>query len=281
MTTTSQHAAARRFADLHRGGDILVLPNAWDVASACLVEAAGAAAIATTSAGVAWSLGAPDGDRLGRDRAVDLVARVCGAVQAPVTADIESGFGADTDGVAETVRGVLAAGAVGINLEDGRYGGPSPLRPVAEAAERVAAARQAADAAGVPLFVNARADTYLRAVGDPDSRLRETLDRASAYLAAGADGIFVPGVVDPAVIAVLVKEVPAPLNILAGHGAPSPRELGDLGVARVSVGPALAVAAYDLTRRAAAALLDGGEYPEAPGGLNFARLNAVLRAAGG
>lgn len=163
------------FRSLHDADAVLVLPNAWDVASARLVEDAGTAAVATTSAGVAWSLGAADGDQLARDRALDLIARVVPAVDPPVTADIESGYASSPAGVAETIQGVLGAGAVGVNLEDAHHSGRSPLRAVTEQSERIAAARQAADAASVPLFINARVDTYLRQVGDPATRLRETL----------------------------------------------------------------------------------------------------------
>src|SRR5256886_9221423 len=187
---TSPHDTAERFHALHRAGNPLILPNAWDVASARVVEHAGAAAIATTSAGVAWSLGAPDGDQLDREPALDLIARVVAAVGVPVTADIESGFGADPAGVTETIRGVVRAGAVGVNLEDADSAGPEPLRPVGAQCERIAAARAAANATGVRLYVNARTDTYLLGVGHPAGRLAETLDRGAAYLAAGGEGIF-------------------------------------------------------------------------------------------
>ncbi|MCP2325887.1 2-methylisocitrate lyase-like PEP mutase family enzyme [Hamadaea flava] len=183
---------AELFRSLHVPGRPLVLANAWDAASAALVAAAGAPAVATTSAGVAWSLGVPDGDVLAREQAVELIARIVRAVGVPVTADIESGFGATPDEVAETVRAVVAAGAAGINIEDNSHGGPAVLRPVAEQAERLAAVRDAAADSG--LFVNARIDTYLAGAGGLD----ETVERAIAYLAAGADGVFVPGVADPA-----------------------------------------------------------------------------------
>ncbi|WP_406366305.1 isocitrate lyase/phosphoenolpyruvate mutase family protein [Streptomyces sp. NBC_01546] len=260
---------ARAFADLHSPAKPLALPNAWDVASARLVEAAGAAAVATTSAGVAWSLGSPDGDALARDRALDLIARVAAAVSVPVTADVESGFGADPAAVAETVSGVLAAGAVGINIEDG-------TRAPAEHAERVAAARSAADAAGVPLYINARVDTYLRGLGDPATRLDETLARAAAYLRAGATGVFVPGVTDPATVAELAKGIDAPLNVLVGPGAPSVSELGALGVARVSLGSWVAEAAYAVVRRATEELVSGGTYGSLAGSLPYGELNSLL-----
>ncbi|WP_439675732.1 isocitrate lyase/PEP mutase family protein [Embleya sp. MST-111070] len=273
---TSPRDTALTFRALHTGSAPLALANVWDAAGARLVVEAGARAVATTSAGVAWGLGAADGDLLGRDRALELIARVVAAVEVPVTADIESGFGVDPDGVAETVRGVLAAGAVGINLEDASHGGPTPLRPIADQAERIAAARAAADAADVPLYLNARVDTYLRGTGEPADRLRETLDRASAYLAAGADGIFVPGVVDPPTIAALTASLTAPLNILVGPGAPDVAELGRLGVARVSLGSAVAEAAYAVVRRAARELYDSGTYTGLADAIPYGDLNALL-----
>ncbi|MFI1585924.1 isocitrate lyase/phosphoenolpyruvate mutase family protein [Embleya sp. NPDC020630] len=273
---TSPRDTALTFRALHTSSAPLALANVWDAAGARLVVEAGARAVATTSAGVAWGLGAADGDLLGRDRALELIARVAAAVEVPVTADIESGFGVDPDGVAETVRGVLAAGAVGINLEDASHGGPTPLRPIADQAERIAAARAAADAADVPLYLNARVDTYLRGTGEPADRLRETLDRASAYLAAGADGIFVPGVVDPPTIAALTASLTAPLNILVGPGAPDVAELGRLGVARVSLGSAVAEAAYAVVRRAARELYDSGTYTGLADAIPYGDLNALL-----
>ncbi|WP_330343967.1 isocitrate lyase/phosphoenolpyruvate mutase family protein [Streptomyces longwoodensis] len=263
------------FRALHVPGRPLVLPNAWDTASARLVEDAGAAAVATTSAGLAWALGAADGDRLGREAALRAVADVVAAVRVPVTADVESGYATDPAGVADTVRAVLAAGAVGINIEDALHEGDAPLRPVAEQAERIAAARAAADAQGVPLFVNARIDTFLRGAGGVDL----TLERAAAFVAAGADGVFVPGAVDPGSVRLLVEGVRAPLNVMAGPGAPPVAELAGLGVARVSVGSGIAQAAHALVRRAARELLDAGTYGSLAGGLDYGELNTLF--AGG
>lgn len=242
------------FRDLHVPGNPLILVNAWDAASARLVEAAGAAAIATTSAGVAWSLGAPDGDALDRDAAGAAVARIAGVVAVPVTADIEKGYG----DVADTIRLVRAAGAVGVNIEDGATAQPG----------RIAAAR----AADPELFINARIDTFLAGAGGLD----ETVERAQAYLAAGADGIFVPGVTDPATVAALVERIPAPVNIMAGPGAPSIPDLARLGVARVSLGSSVAQAAYGLVQRAAEAALGAGGYTELAGAADYGVLNGLL-----
>ncbi|MFD4370633.1 isocitrate lyase/phosphoenolpyruvate mutase family protein [Streptomyces sp. NPDC058486] len=257
------------FRSLHTSARPLALANAWDVASARVIETAGAPAIATTSAGVAWSLGRPDGETLTADQVVDLVARIVAAVDVPVTADIEGGYGQDAAGVAETVARVLEAGAVGINIEDG-------TRPPAELRARIAGAREAAERAGVPLFVNARTDTYLLGLGDPATRLADTLERARAYVDAGADGIFVPGVTDPATIAELAAGISVPLNVMAGPGAPDVAALGGLGVARVSLGAGLAQAAYTATRHAAQRLYGTGDYQPLADAIPFPELNGLF-----
>jgi len=259
---TEQAALLR---SLHVPGRPLLLANAWDAASARVAEAAGAPVVATTSAGVAWSLGTRDGDALDREAAVAAVRRVVAAVSVPVSADIESGFGGDPAGVAETIRGVVAAGAAGVNLEDG-------LRPVGEAAARMAAARSAARRED--LFLNARIDTFLRGDGD----FAETVARAEAYLAAGADGIFVPGAIDPEVVGALVAKIPAPVNVLAWPGAPTVAELAGLGVARVSLGSGVAEAAYAVMRRATLEMFASGTYREIENAIAYGELNGLLGA---
>ncbi|MEW2165561.1 isocitrate lyase/phosphoenolpyruvate mutase family protein [Streptomyces sp. NPDC007084] len=271
--TDRLRATALAFRALHVPGRPLVLPNAWDTVSARIVAEAGAAAVATSSAGLAWALGAPDGDRLDRESALAAVARIAAAVDVPASADIESGYAPDAAGVGDTARAVLAAGAVGVNIEDALYdGGSVPLRPAAEQAGRIAAVRAAADAVGVPLFVNARVDTFLRGTGD----VRETLERAAAFLAAGADGVFVPGAADPATVRALVGGIEGPLNIMVGPGAPTVAELAALGVARISVGSGIAQAAHALVRSAARELLDTGTYETLADGFDYGRLNALL-----
>ncbi|MEU4238168.1 isocitrate lyase/phosphoenolpyruvate mutase family protein [Actinoplanes sp. NPDC026619] len=255
---TEQAALLR---SLHVPGNPLVLANAWDAASARIAEEAGSPVVATTSAGVAWSLGARDGDALDRASAVEAVRRVVAAVQVPVTADIESGFGADPAGVAETIRGVVAAGAAGINLEDS-------VRPIGEYVARLTAAREA----GPALFINARIDTYLSGGGDLD----ETVERAEAYIAAGADGIFVPGAIDPATVEKLVARIAAPVNILVWPGAPSVAELAKLGVARVSLGSGVAEAAYAVMRRAVREALTEGTYTSIENAIAYGDLNGLI-----
>jgi 2-methylisocitrate lyase-like PEP mutase family enzyme len=253
---------AAYFRSLHVSGSPLVLVNAWDAASARVAEEAGSLAVATTSAGVAWSLGARDGDALDRDAAVDAVRRVVGAVKVPVTADIESGFGADPDAVAETIRLIAATGAVGVNIEDG-------VRGVEEQSARLAAAR---GAAGDSLFLNARIDEFLRGGHDLDA----VVARANAFVEAGADGVFVPGVVDPATIEELVAKIPAPLNVLVGPGAPPVPQLADLGVARVSLGSGVASAAYAVMRKAAREALTAGTYASMAEEIPYGELNSLL-----
>ncbi|MFC9398695.1 isocitrate lyase/phosphoenolpyruvate mutase family protein [Streptomyces sp. NPDC057027] len=257
------------FRSLHDSAHPLALANAWDVVSARVIEAAGAPAIATTSAGVAWSLGHPDGETLSPDRVVDLIARIVAAVDVPVTVDIEGGYGRDAAAVAGTVARVLEAGAVGINIEDG-------TRPPAELRARLTAARVAAERAGASLFLNARTDTYPFGLGDRATRLEDTLERARGYVDAGADGIFVPGVTDPATIAELAAGIPAPLNIMAGPGAPDVAELGHLGVARVSLGPGVAQTAYTATRHAAQQLYDTGDHRPLADAIPFPELDGLF-----
>ncbi|WIB41845.1 isocitrate lyase/phosphoenolpyruvate mutase family protein [Curtobacterium sp. MCLR17_058] len=268
MNTTSTRAATFHGLHDHRSRP-LVLVNVWDAVSARLVEDAGATAIATTSAGVAWSLGRPDGNTLTRAEAMDAVARIAASVSVPVTVDIESGYADDADGVARTVDAVLEAGAVGINIEDGR------LHPDA-LADRIGAARRAADRAGVPLFVNARTDVHLAGLVDPERLLAETLERARRYRGAGADGVFVPGVRDVETIRALVESIDGPVNVMAGPGSPTVAELARLGVARISLGSAVAQAAYAVVRQATAELRTTGTYDSLAGGVDYADLNALF-----
>lgn len=268
MNTTSTRAAT--FHGLHdHPSRPLVLVNVWDAASARLVEDAGATAIATTSAGVAWSLGRPDGNTLTRAEAMDAVARIVASVSVPVTVDIESGYADDADGVARTVDAVLEAGAVGINIEDGR------LHPEA-LADRIGAARRAAERAGVRLFVNARTDVHLAGLVDPERLLAETLERARRYRGAGADGVFVPGVRDAETIRALVESIDGPVNVMAGPGSPTVAELARLGMARISLGSAVAQAAYAVVRQATAELRTTGTYDSLAAGVDYADLNALF-----
>ncbi len=275
MSLEAQRARADAFRALHRPGEPLVLPNAWDAASARVFALAGARAVGTTSAGVAWSLGCPDGERLETGALVAAAARiVVAAAPAPVTVDVERGFGATPAAACETVRALLAAGAVGVNIEDGSGGG---LAPPAVLADKVAALRGLATEMGVPLFVNARTDVYLRGEGDAAARFAETVRRAEAYAEAGADGFFVPGLADLDAIVRLVRAVRLPLNVYAGRGVPAVRALADAGVARVSVGCGPMQATLALARRIARELLEAGTYAAfAEEALPYGEVNAMF-----
>ena len=250
---------------LHAGPGF-VLPNAWDAGSARILERVGFPAIATTSAGIAWSCGVPDGGGLGRDRMLDEVGRIVAAVDVPVTADLESGYGASPADVAETVARAGALGAVGANLEDAEAGG---LLGLDEAAARIAAARAAAPPG--TFVLNARTDTYFS--GRSEDPFDETVERLVAYVEAGADCVFVPGVVEPDTIRRLAEAVPAPLNIVAGLAstvdAPT---LFSLGVRRVSLGGSLARAAFSTLERAGRELLDSGTLGFLDGAISYAEL---------
>jgi 2-methylisocitrate lyase-like PEP mutase family enzyme len=277
MDRTTQARQAEEFRRLHGRSRILVLPNAWDVGSACVFAAAGLPAVATSSAGVAWALGYADGQHISRAEMADVVRRIAGRVAVPVTADMEGGYGDDPASAAETVRAVIAAGAVGLNLEDGTHRPERPLLDLAAQVERVRAARQAADAEGVPVVINARTDVYLAEVGPEAGRFDEAVRRANAYRAAGADCLFVPGVREPATVAALVRAIDGPLNILAGPGTPPVAELGRLGVARVSVGGGPARAALTVARRIAEELRGPGTYTLfTQDTLSYAEVNRLL-----
>jgi 2-methylisocitrate lyase-like PEP mutase family enzyme len=259
MTADALRARAARFLALHRGSRTLVLPNAWDGGSARLFEQAGFAALGTTSAGIAISLGYPDGERISRDEMIAAVARITRVVDLPVSADLEMGYGVTAAEVADTARAAMAAGAVGLNVEDGRAEGGRVVE-IEEHTERVRAIRAAADGAGVPFVINARVDLYLLGIGDATWRFEETVRRAHAYREAGADCIFVPLVNDAQTIGRLVRSIDAPLNVLAVAGTPPVAELQALGVARVSVGSGPMRATFALTQRIARRMKDEGTF---------------------
>ena len=273
-----QAGRAELFATLHRPGDPLLLPNAWDVGSAVAIVRAGAKAVATTSAGVAWSLGVPDAADLGPDRAAAAIERIVAAVRVPVSADIEAGYGPGPDAVAATVTAVVEAGAVGVNLED-RTGRPdSPLFQPTEQAERLAAARSAASRRGIPLWINARTDILLAGVGPAERRLDAALVRAERYAAAGADSLFVPGLIDTTALAELAAG-PLPVAVMAWAGAPRVADLAAAGVARISLGSAIAQAAYAVAARAATELLATGTYESTADTIAYDTMNTAIRGA--
>jgi 2-methylisocitrate lyase-like PEP mutase family enzyme len=282
MDLRTQNEKADGFRSLHDGSRVLVLPNAWDAASARIFEEAGFEAIGTTSAGIAWSLGRPDGEEIGREEMVEATRRIAHAVSVPVTADIEGGYGRTAEEVAQTVEAIILAGSVGVNLEDGTGDPKEPLRSVLEQVERVLAAREAASSAGVGIVLNARTDVYWLAVGEEDERFSLAVERANAYREAGADCLFVPGVGNPETVGALAREVGGPLNVLAGPGVPPVPELELLGVARLSVGSGPARATLALTRRIAEELLELGTYEAlAQDTIPYAEVDGLMSARDG
>ncbi len=265
VTTGPSTDKAAAFLALHAGPGF-VLPNAWDAGSARILEQVGFPAIATTSAGIAWARGVPDGGPLDRDSMLEQIGRIVAAVGVPVTADLEAGYGDSADDVALTVAQALQLGAVGGNLEDAAPGG---LFDIDEAVDRLAAARAAAPSG--TFVLNARTDTYFAGTtGDP---FTETVKRAVRYLEAGADCVFVPGVVDEGTIRRLAAAIPGPLNVVAGLAnvidAPT---LFSLGVTRVSLGGSLARAALTMVERAGRELLDSGTLGFLDGAIAYADL---------
>ena len=260
MDTVAQGKKAETLRKLHLGPRVLVLPNAWDVASACVLEEMGYPAIATTSAGVAFALGYPDGQRISRGEMLEVVGRIARAVRVPVTADMESGYGKTPAEMKETAKAIVAAGAVGLNFEDVTGDTESSHVEVSLQVEKIRTIRDTSASLGVPLVINARTDVYLMPIGPEATRFERTVERLRAYREAGADCVFAPGLVDRSVIGKLVKAVDAPLNILATQGCPSIPELGTLGVRRVSMGSSVMRATLAAVRRIGKELMETGTY---------------------
>ncbi len=255
MEKASQAAKAQAFRKLHDRSNLLLLPNAWDAGSVALFARHGFTAIATTSAGMAWSLGYQDGQHAPLAEVLAATARITRVTDLPVTVDLESGYGETPDAVTGAVRGAIAAGAVGINLEDS-LPGHGPLRGIDASAARISAARAAAVNAGIPIVINARVDVWMQPdMSDPAIGLDEAIHRAQAYLAAGADGIFPIGLADRDVLATLVQSIDAPINVAAISGVPSLQELARIGVARVSTATRFATLALGAIDQAVARLL--------------------------
>ena len=267
---------AEAFRALHHGPKALVLPNAWDAASARIFEIAGFPALATTSAGIAFSLGYPDGQRITRQEMLSVVARITSKVAVPVTADMEAAYGETAEAAELTAAGVIEAGAVGLNLEDAKDDPAHPLVDLSLQIEKIRAIRGAGDAIGVPLVLNARTDVYLKAVGPVEKRYDEALRRAVAFRDAGADCIFIPGVKDPDTISRFVRDLQYPINILAVPGSPSVPELQKLGVARVTVGSGPMRATMGLVRSIADELRTSGTYHTMESAIPHAEMNRLM-----
>jgi 2-methylisocitrate lyase-like PEP mutase family enzyme len=256
MDVRLQAEKAEQFRKLHHGPHLLLLPNAWDVASARILEECGHPAIATTSAGIAYSLGYPDGQRISRGEMLDVVGRMARAVRIPVTADLEAGYGTTVKDMTETVKAAIEAGAIGMNLEDVTGDDESSQVAIPLQAEKIRAIRETAKSLGVPFVLNARTDAYLMPIGPEPTRFERTVERLRAYRGAGADCLFAPGIYDRDTIAKLVKAVEAPLNILANPACPPLAELEKIGVARVSTGSGIMRAAMGAVQRIGKELLE-------------------------
>lgn len=257
----TQAEKAARLLQLHHADAPLVLINAWDAASARIVEQAGFPAIATTSAGVANALGYADGQHVPWTEMVEVIRRIAEAVRVPVTGDIEAGFAADSEKLEWALEQVVEAGAVGINLEDAIPGAThGPLYSLQEQVARIERVRKLSSKLKLHLVINARTDAYWERGAPPAQAFTNTLERGRAYLAAGADCIFVPGLRDAEQIRAVVAEWKAPVNILAGAGVPAIPELAKLGVKRVSLGSGPMRAAMGLLRRIAEEATSAGTY---------------------
>lgn len=274
MQSTSSTASARRsaFRALHGGPKLLVLPNAWDVVTARVFEDAGFPAVATSSAAVANALGYRDGNALDVDLHLATIERIVHALNVPVSADVESGYSADAGALSTFVTRLAATGVAGYNLEDVR--GEGELFAIEDAVARVRAARAAAP----DVFLNARTDVYLMGIGPAETRFERTVERLRAFAGAGADGVFVPGVMDAETIAKLAAAVPLPLNVLAGPKSPDAATLQTLGARRVSVGSGPMRRTLGVLREIAHELRDAGTFsytrePSVP----YAELNAMMR----
>ena len=256
----NQHERGLRFRQLHTADSIFIMPNAWDAGSALMLASMGFPAIASTSAGVCFSLGFPDEEAaVSRETMLEKVASIAAAVDLPVSADLQAGYGARPEDVGDTIRRAILTGVVGANIEDFTGDSAQPLHPIEQATERVRAARHAADASGIPFVVTARTDAYLAGAAQP---FAEAVERCNAYRAAGADCLFVPGASDPKTIEALVREINGPMTVVMGlsGSALTVPQLGSLGVRRVTIGGSLARAAFGLIRRAAKEMAEGGTF---------------------
>ena len=265
MVSSIQKEKAELFLKYHHDKEILVLLNSWDIGSSKLIEACGYKAIATTSMGIAASLGYPDCQVIQLSEMIEVITGVVNAVQVPVTVDIEAGYGNDLNEIIESVKKIIATGIVGINIEDSMDLNPVLVDEM-EFCERISAIRVLSDSMGFHLVINARTDSFYTSSGSTREKLSESIKRGNKYREAGADCIFVQPVSDKDTIATLVKEIHAPINILANPGIggggipPSVNELQDLGVARISLGSGLMKATLALIKKVADELSEKGTY---------------------
>ena len=259
MDAKMQQQHAETFHSLHKKGDPLVLFNAWDVATAKVI-AKTSAAVATSSGAVASALGYTDGENIPFDMVTGLVSRISAAVSVPVSIDLEAGYGDTPDAAAKSATEILKAGAIGINIEDGLSAGKRQLVSPEQHAAKIKAVRDTAQQLGIRLFINARTDPFLLKFGSPDECLNEAARRAKVYADAGADGVFVPGLTDLALIEKFVQLTPLPVNIMVTQAVPEIGDLARVGVRRVSLGPWPMMAAMRVIGQAAAAVAASKQY---------------------
>jgi 2-methylisocitrate lyase-like PEP mutase family enzyme len=264
MVPDTQKEKAERFLQFHHDEEILVLVNSWDAGSSKLVEACGFKAIATTSMGIAASMGYPDCQIITLPEMITAIEGIVNCVKAPVTVDIEAGYGNNLDEIVDSVRRIIATGIVGINIEDSLDLNPVLVEET-EFCERISAIRELSDSLGFHLVINARTDSFYTSTGTPSEKLSQSIRRGNKYREAGADCIFVQPVWDKETISTLVKEIDAPVNILANPGfnaglPPSVLELQDLGVARLSLGSSLMKATLALIKKVAEEVAGKGTY---------------------
>lgn len=277
---TSQADKAEAFRRLHNRKEVLVLPNAWDVPSARIFEDEGFPAVATSSAGMLVSLGYPDGEEIPRREFDAAVRRMSRVLSVPLSADVVGGFGDTPEGVARTVRAVIKAGAVGINIEDFVHSAKR-LLAVEKQKARLLALVSLREALKIPFVINARTDALRYAPGDDDAKMKEAIMRAEAYRDLGADCVYPMGLTDAASISRFVRAVDFPTNVMIRRGLPSIPELKRLGVARVSFGPSASYAAMGLLRRASRELREEGTFELlTEGAITFDELNALALPRG-
>jgi 2-methylisocitrate lyase-like PEP mutase family enzyme len=258
---SSQAEKAEQFRALHHAEQPLVLVNVWDVAGAKILEELGLPAVATASAAISASLGLEDNEVIGRELMLETVTRIAKAVDVPVSADLEAGYGPTVEDAIVTARGAIEAGAVGLNFEDSAHKDTAILYDADLQAERIRAMCDTGKKMGVPLVINARTDVYFRTELPETEKFRESVRRARTYLDAGADCIYVLGPTDEDTIARLVKAIPAPLNMLALPDAPPIARLAELGVKRISFGPRPMRHTMTSFREAAQRVRDLGVFP--------------------
>jgi 2-methylisocitrate lyase-like PEP mutase family enzyme len=278
MDTRTQAQKAEQFRKMHHGPRLLFLPNAWDVVSARILEECGHPAIATSSAAVAFSLGYPDGQRISRDEMLEVAGRIARAVEIPVTADLEAGYGTTVKDMVETVKAAIAAGVIGMNLEDVTGDDESSFVDLPLQVEKIRAICDTAKSLGVPFVLNARTDIYLMPIGPESTRFEHTVERLRAYRDAGASCLFAPCLYDRDTIAKLVKALEAPVNILANPACPPIAELEKIGVARVSAGSGIMRAALGLVRRIGKDMLESRSCETMfAGAIPHAELNRLMQ----